>query len=149
MKPSPWPGPVKWPAAQTSAATWKVSRLPILNFSRSTYYDAAVIPATVGAAQAGKSVTKDPTLEEALDGSSYHRTPGPIVFFVEVGISLLEFFPVVFQTRVEGSVLGMTRPVGASEGHALPETLGGANLRGSKRITTSGSGVNSTLPGET
>ncbi len=78
-------------------------------------------------------MTKDPTLEETLDGFLHHRTPGPIVSFVEVGIILLELFPVVFQTPVEGGVLGMTRPVGASEGHALPETLGGVNLRGSKQ----------------
>ena len=81
-------------------------------------------------------MTKDPTLEEALNGFLHHRTPGSIVFFVEVGIRLLEFFPVVFQTLVEGAVLGMTRPVGASEGNALPKTLGGANLRGSNTITT-------------
>ena len=53
-------------------------------------------------------------MEEALDGSLYHRAPGPIVFFVEVGTSLLELFPVVLQTLVEGGVLRMTRPVGAS-----------------------------------
>ena len=39
-------------------------------------------------------MTKDPTLEETLDGLLHHRTPGPIVFFVEVGVSLLELFPV-------------------------------------------------------
>ena len=64
-------------------------------------------------------MTKDPTLEETLDGLLHHRTPGPLVFFVEVGVSLLELFPVVFQTLVEGGVLRMTGPVGASEGHAL------------------------------
>ena len=96
-------------------------------------------------AQAGKSVTKDPTLEEALDGPLHHRTPGPIISFVEVGVSLLELLPVVFQTLVEGGVLRMTGPVGASEGHALPETFAGA--RGSNRIGTSGSVVHSTFPG--
>ena len=48
-------------------------------------------------------MAKDPTLEETLDGFLHHRTPGSIVSFVEVGISLLELFPVVFET------LGVTR----------------------------------------
>ena len=86
-------------------------------------------------------------MEETLDGLLHHRTPGPIVFFVEVGVSLLELFPVVFQTLVEGGVLRMTGLVGASEGHALPETFAEANLRGPNRITTSGSLVHSTFPG--
>ena len=77
----------------------------------------------VRAAQAGKSMTKDPTLEEALDGFLYHRTPGPIVFFVEVGVTLLELVPVVFQTLVERAALGMAGPVGARKGHPLWETI--------------------------
>ena len=49
-----------------------------------------LLPSTIGAAQLRKSVTQDPTLKETLDGLLHHRTPGPVVSFVEVGITLLE-----------------------------------------------------------
>ena len=83
-------------------------------------------------------MTADPTWEETLDGFLHPRPPGPIVFFVEVGIGLLELVPAVFEILVEGGVFGLAGPVGASEGHALPETFAGANLPGPNRITTSG-----------
>ena len=85
---------------------------------------------TVGAAQAGESVTKDPTLEETLDGFLHPRAPGPIVSFVEVRITLLELFRIVFQTLIESGALGMAQPVGTNEGHSLPETKASSNLRG-------------------
>ena len=79
-------------------------------------------------------MTEDPTWEETLDGLLHPRPPGFIVFFVEVGIGLLELVPVVFQTLVEGGVFRLAGPVGASEGHALSETFAGANLPGPNRI---------------
>ncbi len=79
-------------------------------------------------AQAGKSVTKDPTLEEALDGPLHHQTPGPILRFIEIGVALLELLPVVLQTLVEGGPLGMAGPVGCRRRHSLPETTASSNL---------------------
>ncbi len=69
-------------------------------------------------------------MEETLDGLLHHRTPGPIVAFLKIGVTLLELVPVVFETLVERAALGMAGSVGARKGHPLPETIPSPKLRG-------------------
>ena len=87
---------------------------------------------TGGAANPGKAIVIDPAVEKTFDRFFDHLSKGTELFFVEVGISFLEFRPVAFQTLEEGAVFGMPLPVSTWKSHALPttfETGRNANLR--------------------
>ena len=75
-------------------------------------------------------MAQEAALQEALNGPLHHRAQGSILGFIEIGVTLLELFPIVLQTPVEGGPLRMAGPVGRRRGHSLPEMKASSNLRG-------------------
>ena len=80
--------------------------------------------------QASETMAKEATLQEAVDGLFQHRAPGPVLGFIEIGVTLLELVPIVLETLLKWGPLRMTGPVGICPGHSLLETKASSNLRG-------------------
>jgi hypothetical protein len=84
---------------------------------------------TGSAADPGKAVVIDAAVEKTFDRFFDHLSKWSILFFIEVGISFLEFRPVTFQTSIEGRVFGLPLSVSALESHVLPTTFENQKMR--------------------
>jgi len=82
-----------------------------------------ILMVTMGAADPGETMTKDPTLQKASDRSLHHCPQGTVVFLIEVRVALSELLPVAFQALVETALFGVSVSIGARQDHHLPITF--------------------------
>ncbi len=78
---------------------------------------------TAGTVDASEAVAQDSTFQKPLDASLDHRMPGAMLFFIEIGIGLLELPPVGLQTLVEGTPFRVTLSIGCRRAHYPSTTL--------------------------